>query len=60
LFENRNKDESDIDEFIRRIKQYASAEVLDRAMALGLIDRITIDTRDVDVREIWIHYKLIG
>jgi hypothetical protein len=60
VLEQQNQDENDVNEFIRRIKQYASVEELDRAMALELIDHIKVGARDVEEREIHIHYKLLG
>lgn len=57
-----NKDESNIEEFIRQIKKYTAVEELDRAMCLQLIDYITIGARvpNDEVREIHIYYKLLG
>lgn len=60
LLDRQCQDENDINEFIRRIKKYAEIEELDRAMALELIDRVYIGARDAEVREINIHYKLLG
>jgi len=58
--EKLNQDESDIDEFIRRIKKYADIEELDRATVLELIEKIDIGARDVEKRYIGISYKLLG
>ena len=48
--------------FVKMVKvcQYVAVETLDRAMALELIDHITIGDREVEVREINIYYKLLG
>jgi len=58
--EQQSQDESDIDEFIRRIKKFVDIEELDRAMALELIDHIEVGAKDVEEREIRIYYKLLG
>lgn len=54
--------ENDVDEFIRRLKKYAGAEKLTRAMALELLEYIVIDKnlrkRHAD-REIHIYYKFL-
>ena len=60
LLERQNQDECDVDEFIRRVKQYADSTELTRAMTLELIERITIGERDVEERMIHIYYKLLG
>jgi hypothetical protein len=60
ILEQQYQGEHDVDEFIRRIKQYATVDVLDRTMVLELIDNITIGTRDAEEREIHIYYKLLG
>ena len=56
----QSQDENDVDEFIRRIRKYVDIEELDRATALELIDHIKVGARDVEEREIHIHYKLLG
>ena len=57
------KDEADVEEFIKRIKQYIDVSELTREMCLELIECITIDKcpgRYVKTpREIHIYYKLI-
>ena len=57
------RDEADVDEFIRRIKQYIDVQEITREMCLELIECITIDKcpgRYVKApREIHIYYKLI-
>lgn len=57
------RDEADVDEFIRRIKQYIDVQEITREMCLELIECITIDEcpgRYVKApREIHIYYKLI-
>ena len=56
------KNTADVDEFIRRLKKYASAEELTREMCIELIERITIGKVVKDKtaeREIHIYYKLI-
>jgi len=58
--ELQSQDEKDIDEFIRRIRKYVDIEELDRAMTLELIDHIKVGARNVEEREIHIHYKLLG
>ena len=60
--QSEQKDENDVDEYIRRLKSYAGAEQLTRQMALELIEYITIDENPNDrsaVRDIHIYYKLI-
>jgi len=56
----KSQDERDIDEFIRRIRQYAEVEELDRTMALDLIHHVEVGAKDMEVREIAIHYKFLG
>lgn len=56
------KNTADVDEFIRRLKKYASAEELTREMCIELIERITIGKVVKDKtaeREIHIYYKFI-
>lgn len=56
------QDETDVDEYIRRLKSYAGAEELTRQMALDLIEYITIDEnprKKAIPRDIHIYYKLI-
>ncbi|MCL2675714.1 MAG: recombinase family protein [Firmicutes bacterium] len=57
------KDETDVDEFIRRIKGYVDVQELTREMCLELIEYITVDAFPHDdkrkTREIHIYYKLI-
>ena len=54
-------DESDVDEYIRRLKSYAGAETLTRQMCVDLIEYITIDKYQGKKvpRDIHIYYKLI-
>jgi tellurite resistance protein len=56
----QSQDENDVNEFIRRIRKYVDIEELDRATAIELIDHIKVGARDVEEREIHIHYKLLG
>ena len=61
LTENE-KNTADVDEFIRRLKKYASAEELTREMCIELIERITIGQVVKDKtaeREIHIYYKFM-
>lgn len=56
------KNTADVDEFIRRLKKYASAEELTREMCIELIERITIGKVVKDKtaeREIHIYYKFM-
>lgn len=56
------QDETDVVEYIRRLKSYAGAEELTRQMALDLIEYITIDVnprKKAIPRDIHIYYKLI-
>lgn len=56
------KNTADVDEFIRRLKKYASAEELAREMCIELIERITIGKVIKDKtaeREIHIYYKFM-
>ena len=53
---------ADVDEFIRRIKQYASLTELDRTTAMDLIEYITVGRvpkNKATPREIHIHYKFL-
>lgn len=57
------KNETDVDEFIRRIKQYIDVRELTREMCIELIEEITIGAEPDDktgMREIHIYYKLLG
>lgn len=57
------KNETDVDEFIRRIKQYIDVRELTREMCIELIEGITIGAEPDDktgMREIHIYYKLLG
>ena len=60
--QTEQQDESDVDEYIRRLKSYAGAEQLTRQMALELIEYITLNENPNDrktVRDIHVYYKLI-
>lgn len=59
--EMHRADESDVDEYIRRLKRYAGAEMLTRQMCIDLIEYITIDKYQGKKvpRDIHIYYKLI-
>ncbi len=57
------KNEDDVDEFIRRVKQYETIPKLTRSICLELIDKITIGapTKDsTEPREIQIFYKFLN
>lgn len=57
------KNETDVDEFIRRIKQYIDVRELTREMCVQLIEGITIGATPGDktgAREVHIYYKLLG
>ncbi len=57
------KIEADVDEFIRRVKQYEKIPRLTREICLELIDRITIGEppkNDGEMREIHIFYKFLN
>ena len=57
------KSESDVDEFIRRLKHYANVPELTRELCIELIEYITIGAKPGDksgAREIHIYYKLLG
>ena len=57
------KSESDVDEFIRRLKHYANMPELTRELCIELIEYITIGAKPGDksgAREIHIYYKLLG
>lgn len=64
---NESKDEADVDEYIRRIKQYGKCEQLTREMCLQLIEFITVDEKKERnnrwhppaPRHIHIYYKLL-
>ena len=55
------QNEKDVDEYIKRIKHYATAPILTREMCLKLIEFVTIDEYNPDnkTRDIHIYYKLI-
>ena len=54
------KDEQDIEEFIRRLKKYTDVQELTREIALELIEYITVDEYAADrPRDIHIYYKLL-
>ena len=54
------QDESDVEEFIRRLKKYTDVQELTREMCLELIEYITVDEYAKDrPREIHIYYKLL-
>jgi len=60
--EAQRQDESDVDEYIRRLKSYAGAEQLTRQMCMDLIEYITLDEnprKKYVPRNIHIYYKLI-
>ena len=60
--EETKQDENDVDEYIRRLKSYAGAEVLTRQMCFELIEYIIVDENPKDkkaARDIHIYYKLI-
>jgi hypothetical protein len=57
-----SKNESDVDEFIRRLKRYTDIPELTRELCLELIEYITIGANPDDktgAREIHIYYKLL-
>ena len=57
------KNETDVDEFIRRIKQYIDVRELTREMCVQLIEGIAIGATPGDktgAREVHIYYKLLG
>ena len=57
-----DQDERDVDEYIRRMKSYAGAEVLTREMALTLIEYVKVDAhpgKHKAPRTIEVFYKLI-
>lgn len=64
---SESKDEADVDEYIRRLKQYGKCEQLTREMCLQLIEFITIDEKKERnnrwhpsaPRHIHIYYKLL-
>lgn len=54
------QDESDVDEFIKRLKKYTDVQELTREMCLELIEYITVDEYAKDrPRNIHIYYKLL-
>ena len=54
------QDESDLDEFIKRLKKYTDVQELTREMCLELIEYITVDEYSADrPRDIHIYYKLL-
>ncbi|MBP1562402.1 MAG: recombinase family protein [Oscillospiraceae bacterium] len=54
------KDEQDVEEFIRRLKKYTDIQELTREIALELIEYITVDEYAADrPRDIHIYYKLL-
>ena len=54
------QDESDVDEFIKRLKKYTDVQELTREMCLELIEYITVDEYSADrPRDIHIYYKLL-
>jgi hypothetical protein len=60
------KDEDDVDEYIKRIKEYGKCEELTREIALQLIEYITVDDHPKYTkwdappqRNIHIYYKLL-
>ena len=60
--EATRQDERDVDEYIRRMKSYAGAEVLTREMALTLIEYVKVDAhpgKHKAPRTIEVFYKLI-
>ena len=57
------KNETDVEEFIRRIKKYIDVRELTREMCMQLIEGITIGAAPGDktgAREVHIYYKLLG
>ena len=57
-----NRDEQDVDEFIRRLKKYAGAEILTREILLELVEYITIEEAPENrnlPRKIHIYYKFL-
>ena len=57
------KNETDVDEFIRRLKHYTNVPELTRELCIELIEYITIGAKPGDMtgtREIHIYYKLLG
>lgn len=54
------KDEHDVEEFIRRLKKYTDVQELTREIALELIEYITVDEYAADrPRDIHIYYKFL-
>ncbi len=63
ILSQATKNEMDVDEFIRRVKQYKTIPKLTREICLELIERITIGEppkNDSEMREIHIFYKFIN
>ena len=57
------KNETDVEEFIRRLKHYTNVPELTRELCMELIEYITIGAKPGDktgTREIHIYYKLLG
>ena len=48
--DDENQDERDVDEYIRRMKSYAGAEVLTREMALSLIEYVKVDAHQASTK----------
>ena len=60
--EETRKNETDVNEFIRRLKKYTDVQEITREMCLELIEYITVDKHPEDKshpREIHIYYKLL-
>ena len=60
--EQDSKARDDVEEFIRRLKQYANAPVLTREMCVDLIEYIVVGDRPKDKstpRNIQIYYKFL-
>ena len=57
-----SKNEEDVDEYIRRLKEYGGCGTLTREMCVQLIDFITVGEKDgqTNCRDIHIYYKLIS
>lgn len=57
-----NKNEEDVDEYIRRLKEYGWCETLTREMCVQLIDFIIVGEKnnETNCRDIHIYYKLIS
>ena len=61
LVKNEEPTETDVDEYISRLKKFRNAEYLTRQMCLELIDSVTVNSfeRGKQEREIHIYYKFI-